>query len=166
MKILFLDFDGVLNGERFLHTQQLSPLRPAFDPACCARVERICETTGASIVISSSWREIKTYDGNLEVSREPRPIEEIVEWLRDAGITAPVVGATSIAPMRFDVATRRSSQIQAWVYDHPEVTNWIVLDDYRLTELMKSRFIRTRTETGITDADVVLAIMLLGRMAT
>lgn len=168
MKILFLDFDGVLNGRRYLdslpRTITLSA-RPDIDPACAARVQRICEVTGAHIVVTSSWRETRAHDGRPDTCHAPRDMATLVGWLADAGITAPVVGATSIAPMRVsnDPGPRRAWQIRAWTYDCPDLSSWLAVDDLDLRpDIGPKNFIRTNEATGITDADVERAISLLG----
>lgn len=166
-KVLFLDFDGVLNGRRYLDTLPRGvtlQTRPDLDPACGARVQRICEATGASIVISSSWRMIKTWGEEGETERAPRPLDDIATWLRDVGITAPIIGATSLNTLAWDGKECRSRQIVAWIREHPEVVNWLVIDDWRLPELLAFRFVQTNEETGITEADVERAILMLGRI--
>jgi hypothetical protein len=48
-KILFLDIDGVLNIDFGVFPQKL-------DDSCLQQLKRIVDTTGAEIVLSSSWR--------------------------------------------------------------------------------------------------------------
>lgn len=62
-KIIFLDFDGVLNSARTIIAYGQGMLLPRsrfddpkFDPVCVALVRALVEDTGAKIVISSSWR--------------------------------------------------------------------------------------------------------------
>lgn len=61
-KIIFLDFDGVLNTE---YTQNLlmyhgksweDKYGAFFDPETVAKLKRIVEETNADIVIESSWK--------------------------------------------------------------------------------------------------------------
>lgn len=47
MKVIFLDFDGVITTEESRSKLDLSKMR---------LVKKICDATGAKIVISSSWR--------------------------------------------------------------------------------------------------------------
>lgn len=59
MKYLFLDIDGVMNHEQWLHLahkKNLSSPEFWFDPVCVDRLNRILSETGAKLVISSSWR--------------------------------------------------------------------------------------------------------------
>lgn len=63
MKIIFLDFDGVLNHQdwykRRMHGETgpelLHPLNE-FDPETIQILNRIIEETGAKVVVSSTWR--------------------------------------------------------------------------------------------------------------
>lgn len=50
-KIIFLDIDGVIN----------IPPYEFFNKDCCKRVQRMCDVTGAKIVVSSSWRTDTVY---------------------------------------------------------------------------------------------------------
>jgi hypothetical protein len=46
--VIFLDFDGVLNGNDWLMTLPLTFSSVVdLDPACCARLQRILDATGA-----------------------------------------------------------------------------------------------------------------------
>ena len=65
MKVIFLDFDGVLNSENWyrrrfneIGTSDISGKYPLyeFDPLSIKELNRIIEQTGASVVVSSSWR--------------------------------------------------------------------------------------------------------------
>lgn len=152
-RVVFLDFDGVLNSMSWrrehrtgdvelmsfeeLHAQ----LRAWLDPACVARVQRICDATGAVIVLSTSWRVC-----GLDVVR---PI------LRDAGLTAPVIGKIG----REDRGRGRDAAIREWVGYHVDVVRWLALDDQPLN--LGAHAIRTSDATGITDDDVVNAIRAL-----
>lgn len=61
-KIIFLDFDGVLNTEHnqnmlVYHGKAWKDKHGAFfDPEAVAQLERIIVETGADIVIESSWK--------------------------------------------------------------------------------------------------------------
>lgn len=46
MKVIFLDFDGVITSKNGY----------SLDPEKMELVKRICDETGAYIVVSSSWR--------------------------------------------------------------------------------------------------------------
>lgn len=62
MKIIFLDFDGVMDTAYYDHilSKEGKPLDDEygaiFDPYCIQNLKRIIEETGADIVVSSSWK--------------------------------------------------------------------------------------------------------------
>ena len=55
MKALFLDFDGVLNTEKYLALYGAEGV--VIDPARLELLKEIIDATGAKIVLSTSWRE-------------------------------------------------------------------------------------------------------------
>ena len=74
MKIIFLDFDGVMNTveyERYLYKNELPEVdkkgRAIFDPNCINNLHKIIEATGADIVVSSDWKYIDSYKDLLEI---------------------------------------------------------------------------------------------------
>lgn len=90
MKLVVLDVDGVLNSQGFLLANNNAAIgsREQLDPLGCQRVQRICESTGAQILLSSTWR-----------LSEKRP--HMQEMLRSRGLSAKIVGYTPslVAPM-------------------------------------------------------------------
>jgi hypothetical protein len=71
MNIIFLDFDGVLNSRPFFANRIAEARIELYetlgeaadsDPANVAELERLVQATGASIVISSSWRHCHRLD--------------------------------------------------------------------------------------------------------
>lgn len=155
--IVFLDIDGVLNHARWYAQLQprLGTTKPVdwIDPACVARLNRLCADTGAAIVVTSSWR---------------TRLEHTETVLREAGLTAPVVGATPDAnPVSLDDPLRthrgRAYEIQAWLRKHPRVRRYVILDDLKLRRVRWSRFVRTDLAVGLTDADCAKARAILAR---
>ena len=65
MKVIFLDFDGVLNSDKIPQTPHNPLIRfgspewlaTQFDTKLVARLNFIIEKTGACVVLSTSWRE-------------------------------------------------------------------------------------------------------------
>ena len=55
MKVIFLDFDGVLNSAKYLLGH--GDCGVAIDPARMALLKQIVDATDAKIVLSTSWRE-------------------------------------------------------------------------------------------------------------
>lgn len=94
--------------------------------------------------------------------RKYAPVEMIASVLREAGLTAPVLGA---------VGTRFSSDERAyyttqWLDAHPEVTRWIILDDEaehwgRVPVAWLGDRLRC-PKKGLSPADVAWALRRLG----
>ena len=61
-KIIFLDFDGVLNTEyyhellQFQEEQRQDEHGAFFDPRAVRQLKRVIDATGADIVVESSWK--------------------------------------------------------------------------------------------------------------
>lgn len=144
VKIVFLDCDGVI-----------SPLAGAdsfFKSDCMNRLKAIVENAGATIVLSSSWRE-------SEFGRN-----EVQKRLAQYGIS-PFVDCTPRIP-----AKSRAAEILAWIESNRskyQVVNFVALDDIDLPAGAPDRafFARhavvTAGSVGLTDDDVRKAISLL-----
>lgn len=89
MKVIFLDFDGVLVTVHDRYT--------AGSPFCVFNLNRIIEATGAKIVVSSSWRILFE-------------MEELTRFLKEWGVQGEVIGKT---PVNHD--GERGDEIQAWL---------------------------------------------------
>lgn len=128
MKVLFLDIDGVVNCAKTVnrHGGYIG-----IDPFMALLVNRICEATGASIVLSSSWR--LSEDGKDEVNRHifPRFID--------------------VTPYKHGLKSR-GSEIKDWLDRHPEVMRYAILDDN--SDMLKEQmpnFFKTSWEEGLTE---------------
>jgi hypothetical protein len=130
MRIVFLDFDGVLNSRATFGRQERGLIAniPAdetgirgLDPANVPPLLEILKRSGASIVISSSWRICYTLD-------------VIKGFLAALGVAPElVIGETPRGG--FDKvrgifnSSVRGYEIQDWLTAHPEVTDFVILDD-------------------------------------
>lgn len=139
--VIFLDVDGVLHS---LYGDDL------FRETCCSLLERIVRSTGAAIVLSSTWR------------TEPGKVAVINSVLMQKRL-APVADSTE------DLSGPREAEICEWLDRHPAVRRWIAIDDMDLgapgtsahTLRMRGHFVRTNSDTGLTPQDADLAIRLL-----
>lgn len=117
MKVIFLDIDGVLNHEKhykwLMETDEPTPLQRVypyseFNPESCRLLKEIIWETGAQIVVSSSWR----LDGEARLN-----------------ILFKFFGLPRIYSTTPCLNTARGIEIGAWLAAHPEVTNYVILDD-------------------------------------
>jgi hypothetical protein len=116
MKVIFLDFDGVLNSEasfRMEIRRKNNRVSDTLNPVACSNLQYILEQdSSVKIVISSTWRKIHT-------------MMELQNILGAYGVEAArVIGKT---PSVFSGA--RGHEINLWLEDNPNVTKFVVLDD-------------------------------------
>jgi hypothetical protein len=118
MKIIFLDFDGVMDTayyDHMLSKQGLpgnDPYGTVFDPNCVHNLRRIIDNTGADIVVSSSWKHFMTY-------------KEFLEMWDTRGLPGFVTDVTPIPDMR----RNRGDEIDAWLNECNVECQYVIIDD-------------------------------------
>lgn len=148
--IIFLDFDGVLNTEQYQARLAVDgkPNKdawgPLFDPCSVENLHKIIESTGAEIVISSSWRYIHRL-GSLRMMWEFRELPGVI-------VDILPCGATYIS---------RGEDIECWLNQHGQ-PNYVILDDLDdFYPSQRDRYVDTNPIVGISAADVERAIKIL-----
>lgn len=141
MKVIFLDFDGVLhNRESIIHG---SGLASHAHPECVAALNRIVEETGAKIVVSSMWRM------GCNVS-------ELREMLGEWGFEGEIIGKTP-----FNNWGLRGYEIQDWLnkWQDESVDNFVILDDDSDMAHLKPKLVQSTFTWGLTEqlADIAIA---------
>ena len=148
MKALFLDNDGVIclsnnwggrskkwakyrskNPEtsRYIDDAPVEIRFDDFDKKSIKVLNEILEETGAEIVVSSDWRCHAT-------------LEELGEYFLSQGILKKPIGVTKLLGQcdqpenykwshKWDLEQSRSLEILQYLFDHPEVTQWVAVDD-------------------------------------
>ena len=132
MKIIFLDVDGVLNHAAcpdWMDTLWV------LDDACVQRVVDICNQTGAQIVLSSTWR--------LASGPNDPPLPLLRRKLGRA-----LIGSTPVITHENFRAAPRHEEIEAWLMKHPDVVQFVVIDDDADAEVPGQPFVRTSFENG------------------
>lgn len=155
MKVLFLDFDGVLNSEGYRDDPDLY-LEAPIEPAKMPLLKRIVDATGCKIVLSTSWRDYWSFTGE-HTDRIGTFIDKIFS---DFGMR--VTGKT---PERNFF--RRDEEVDFWLRDHHFITkieSYCILDD--IDEIffdanIREHLILTNSKIGLTDDDVKRAIDML-----
>lgn len=152
MKLIFLDIDGVLNSHDWYERRPSRGDRPIdeIDPDAAARVQRLCDETGAQIVVSSTWRLLY---------KLPR----LREVLGAKGLRAPLIGVTPRLPQ-----DERGAEIQLWLDKVPALRGWtvesmVILDDDFDMLHLHPWLVRTPFETGFTDAHILDAKCVLAQ---
>lgn len=168
LRVVFLDFDGVLNSAPYLYDgeartagQREAGEAGAIDPVNVRRLNRLLRRTGAKVVISSSWRHVRDISQLRAILRvrglRGTVIDKTPEWVTRPGGSI-VVGTYG----------ERGDEIRAWLdgaqgqcFDRVE--SFVVLDDDSDMTAVRERFVQTSMETGLTDQDVERAIAILER---
>lgn len=158
MKVIFLDIDGVLNYTKWYVDERnpgnINGEEGEIDPLCIERVVRICNETNAKVVISSDWR--LSWCGTIfRLSRMGLPEDLILDK------TPEFIWLKSINP---NIDCSRGSEIQAWLDEHKECTNYVILDDRTdFSDKQNPHFVHINSYIGLTDKDTDLAINILNR---
>lgn len=153
-KIIFLDFDGVVTTLKS-HWH--------LDKEKMEMVKQICDATGAKIVISSSWRRY-----TLEQTIELITTKQIESGFEPFLFPELVIDVTA-RMYAFKSGNRetyyglyRGVEIEQWLSEHQNVTNYVILDDDSdMLLCQKQNFIKTHTFRGISKRDVERAIKIL-----
>lgn len=149
MKVIFLDHDGVIclasewggrfkkqkkwGGRKLSMTNKEIPVEYRFDnfnKKSIKILNEIIEETGAEIVISSDWK----LHANLE---------ELGEYYLSQGISKKPIAVTPnlgqctwysnwIWSREWDLEMTRVIEIKQYLVDHPEITNWVSIDDLNM----------------------------------
>ena len=120
MKALFLDIDGVIATPTSVRLNYLLGRDPAnqwYDGVALSYVGRLVRESGATVVLTSTWRRDLGHDNPLVTAI----MDNLFAQLEQAG--APV-GSTT--PVLYDAD--RSAEIGAWLDDHP-CEAYVIFDD-------------------------------------
>ena len=108
LKLIFLDFDGVMNNRRYNlyrnihHLPKKDEFGVLFDPNCVAALKHIIDETGAEIVVSSSWKDYMNMD-------------EIRDMWRKRNLPGTPIDVTPT------ISQHRGEEIEAWISAHPDL---------------------------------------------
>ena len=146
MKILFLDVDGVLNNDDWMWDMFKAYKVNAYkhnilNEAALCQLRRIINETDAKIVVSSSWRLVKTdYD-------------DLKRWLKMFGMEV-----YSETPYKGGI---REDDIEAWLEEHDDVEQYVILDDEDDMGQLYGHLVQTNFFEGLTKEDADQCIELL-----
>lgn len=145
MKIIFLDFDGVLNNiAQAVVRGERAYLACEIDKTALGLVRWCAESTGAKVVVSSTWR--------MQGKDWVKGVVEASGW-----DFPPIY---DITPKLHGV---RGEEIQKWINDQDEdVTYAIVDDDSDMLDSQLENFVQTDPALGFTLYDAVDVINILG----
>lgn len=150
MKIIFLDFDGVITTYQSKWKIDMNKIKIIND---------ICDKTDAKIVVTSSWRigyrgVVSTFQEYLKQYFIKHEYEGIFKYIFDKFINN-IVGMT-------ESGSCRGNEIKFYMKEHPEVENYVILDDDSdMCDYQLFNFVQTDTYEGITKRDAKLCVDIL-----
>lgn len=144
MRVLFLDFDGVLNTfTKFSHAGHFSK------PACGNLNSLLERASDLLIVVTSAWRR--------------HGLERVKEILQSNGIDSNrVIGITEYDNVA-EGSVPRGVYIDRWLKQHPEVYQFVIIDDQSDMNELRSHLVKTNSWIGLTASDIKQALEILNK---
>ena len=166
-KIIFLDFDGVLNTEHYQGLLQYhgkswqDEYGAFFDPNAVQQLKRIVDATGADIVIESSWK----YHG-LDAMKELWEIRNLPGRVIDitpSSVSDEYLSNVDLDNLDASMFHCKGLEISSWLSEKGQSnTRYVIIDDeYVVLESQSSNFILTNPYEGITEEQANQAISIL-----
>lgn len=149
MKVIFLDFDGVLNSDRYI--RDCGHTGVVIDPKKMELLKKIVTATDAKIVLTTSWRE--HWNENPEMCDGSGKLINTIF----ARYGLEIYGKTPF------IRPDRENEIKKWLEDHPETEKYVVLDDMRLVaDFLTGHTVKTSAfRDALTEKDADEAISIL-----
>lgn len=166
MKIIFLDFDGVLNSAQsaqFWHSRRDQTqwennmyrdwpgtlkeyIAMEFCPIALGNLEELIKRNpDVKIVVSSTWRFGET----------PETLKKILS-------PSKIIGDAIIDVTPAFRDSCRGEEIKAWLDKHPEVINYVIIDDDSdMLESQQNNFVNTDNYEGFMFRDMLKACKIL-----
>jgi hypothetical protein len=153
MKVIFLDHDGVIClssefGGRFKKQRKAGrklsqsvgslPVLARFDNFNKKAIEvlnEILEITGAEIVVSSDWKRWATVEEMGEYYESQGIIKKPIDFTPNLGNCTWYINeykAGFLWSREWDLEQTRSIEIKQYLFDHPEITHWVSIDDLNM----------------------------------
>lgn len=148
MRVIFLDFDGVLNSAEWMkHLHNTKEKFDSFlqrsykelDPIKVKMMSEFAIEQQASIVVSSSWRIL-------------HPLHELCDILLHNGMTEEAL-PKAVTP---HFGNFRGDEVNLWLQQNPQYNSHVIFDDDG--DFHKDQpLVKTTWETGLQEAHIDLA---------
>ena len=144
-RVIFLDFDGVITTPKSkfkLITEKMQ------------LIKKLCLKTNSSIVITSDWRFVDVFHTLESLNKNSEFI------LNDfvSGVTKHL----KIYDDQFIKFAHRGDEIELYLEEHPEITNYVIIDDcndFLASQL--NNLVITNSNYGINSSDIFIAFRIL-----
>lgn len=142
MEVIFLDIDGVLNSTQSIEENYLNGHKEnaskIFIPQAVFLINMLIEIKKVDVVISSTWR--YNMDKVFEV------------FMRNSLDVESIIGRT---PFLEDT---RGAEIDKYLSNHKEISNFIIIDDDRDMEPFLNKLIHVDRNKGFTSKNYLEAL--------
>ena len=141
MKVIFLDFDGVINNWNHFD---------GIDVKCVEILKYIKQTTNSSIVATTSNKySFQAHGQSLQKTR----FYQMVMELKHLGVEIQ-----DITPL---VNKNKSLEIQEYLENHKEVTQYVILDDEYIGDKLKEHQVFLDLYRGLQEEHIMPSINIL-----
>lgn len=144
MKVIFLDFNGVLDNSKKFNI---------VDEENLSILKEVIEVTGAKVVISSSTKNTYFYCG-----QHNRVMKYLIDVLTENNIE--IYGMTPWLEKRED-------EIKTYLKNNPDIEEYCIIDDDYYFESMKEHMVKLKEQllggNGLKDIDKNQIIKILKR---
>lgn len=162
-KVIFLDFDGVLNTERWHNQASREELKDEygyrFDPVAVENLSRIIEETGSAIVISSSWKCMGL--AIMQKMWKDRQLPGKVIDITPNSVSDEFLLNVNLNDM--DLLSIRGQEIKDWLMTKGgDICQYVIFDDMNdVLQEQEAHFVWVDPAVGITKGNVAQAIRIL-----
>ena len=166
-KIIFLDFDGVLNTEHYQGLLQYQgkswqdEYGAFFDPNAVKQLKRIIDATGADIVVESSWKYL-----GLDAMKELWKVRSLPGKIIDitpSSVSDEYLSNVDLDNLDASMLHCKGLEIASWLSEQKkqDIRYVIIDDEYVILDSQLPHFILTNPYEGITEEQANKAISIL-----
>ena len=140
MKVIFLDFDGVLNSTIYDRTRDLTK-NTSIDETRLPLLKQIVDRTNAKIVLSTSWR--RHWSPNIALC------DDVGLWINKLFSSHGLEIYDKTPHLHFGAG--RKNEILDWLkYSIEPVESYVILDDYAFGwEDLSDKLVKTSPTIGL-----------------
>jgi hypothetical protein len=138
VRVIFWDLDGVLNHHGISGAWCRLWEPESLDRALVARAAALVSEVNAKCVLSSKWRV------------GPDAYEDTLRCLEQSGWPSSRDDFIGVTP---HLRKSRGAEIEAWLSDHPEVSDFAIVDDNDDMASLRDRLILTDPFAGLSVED-------------
>ena len=147
MKVIFLDFDGVIND--YITINEINEYNVEM-------LKRIVNETDAKVVVTSSHKQLYQMNNNKEGFLNNN---YYVQTLKENGID--IIDCTPYIKEQGIKDNQREQEILEYLKNHPEITQFLILDDDYIIETLKEHEIFLDLGSGLREKYLAPAIKIL-----